>query len=149
MAISERHPFPTEVLLGLTHGTIECHQINPTRDFHCGFLGIQTLRHAPPSFLTWFNERSFYVVGVEAGDQVHQQSPNNRWELTVASADEVRAAHDAAIAEAAKWSIQFVSPIGELDGHPWFYLKDLNGNHWGISTRGDDWVEAAFARGDA
>ena len=149
MPTPERHPFPKGILLGFTHGTLECRQINPTREFQCGFLGVQTLRHSQPSFITWLGQRSFYIVGVEAGDQVHPQSPDNRWELTVASEEDVRAAHAAATEGAAKWGIQYVSPISTLDGYPWFYLKDLNGNHWGISTRGVDWVESAFARGDA
>ncbi len=131
---------------GISHGTLECRDINATRRFFREVLGLQTLRHSQPSFMTWLGKQPglFVIACVEAGDQTGVQGQENRWELTVESDEAVLQAHAVMTKEAASWGIQHVSSIGSLDGFPWFCLQDMNGNWWGISSRGSDWVIKVF-----
>lgn len=146
MNTTATHDFPEELFLGLSHGTLECSEIVATRQFFREFLGVQTLRHGPPSFVTWRGQPSFFIACVEAGDQTKPQGLENHWELAVDTEEEVLAAHAAASREGEAWGIRYVSPLGTLDGFPWFCLQDFNGNYWGISTRSREWLEAVFAR---
>lgn len=139
--------FPPGLTLGLSHGTLECIEINATRRFYREFLGVQTLRHVMPAFLTWRGDDalwSFYIACVEAGDQTHPQTRDNRWELVVATADEVTAAHEAAVRLKDELGIKQVDPVTEQDGFPWFCLQDPDGNWWGVSNRDMSWFDSTF-----
>jgi catechol 2,3-dioxygenase-like lactoylglutathione lyase family enzyme len=133
-----------EETLGISHGTLECSEIGRTREFFRQFLGIQTLRHAEPSFMTFLNTPEFYIACVEAGEQTGVQGRENRWELSLDSDGAVLDAHRAAIQLKDVWNIREVTPLSEQDGFAWFALQDLNGNWWGFSARGQDWFENAF-----
>ncbi|MDX3895546.1 VOC family protein [Pusillimonas sp.] len=137
--------FPPGVSSGISHGTLECGQIARARAFYTDFLGVQTLRHGQPAFMTWLSEGpNFAIACVMAGEQARAQTRDNRWELSLDSAEDVAAAHAAAIANKDGWGIRHVDPLTEQDGYPWFCLQDVDGNWWGLSNRGLDWLETAF-----
>ena len=137
-----------DLFLGMSHGTLECRDIPQSRAFHGEFLGLQTLRHSEPSYITWLDERKFFIACVGTGDQTGVQGVENRWELSVGSDEEVLAARQAAEQQQERWGIRTITPLSEQDGYKWFALQDVNGNWWGISSRGADWFDKAFANAE-
>lgn len=140
-------PFPFDRSKGLSHGTLECHDLKPTRHFLRDFLGLDTLRHAQPSFLIWKDEPGVFVACVAAGETVVPQGPENRWEVFVETAQEVDAARQAAIEGQAEYAIRAIGPVEERDGVRSFQLQDLDGNWWEINNRDPRWYDQVFQQG--
>lgn len=130
---------------GMSHGTLECRTIASARAFRTEFLGLETIRHSEVSFVTWLTDPSFYLACVETGEQTGEQGIENRWEVSVQSDSEVSNAHQAAEQQRDQWAIRSITPLSEQDGYKWFALQDADGNWWGISSRGPDWFDRAFA----
>lgn len=130
---------------GMSHGTLECRAIDPARAFRTEFLGLKTIRHSQVSFVTWSDDPSFYLACVETAEQTGEQGIENRWELSVQSDGEVLGAHRLAEQQRDQWGIQSITPLSEQDGYKWFALQDADGNWWGVSSRGPEWFDAAFA----
>ena len=143
-----RHPFPIEKARGLSHGTLECHDIKTTRRFYREFLGLDTVRHGMPAFMTYRREPRVYVACVAAGESIVAQGYENRWELTVASASDVRKAHQAALDKQAEYDIREVRAVEVREGATYFALQDLDGNWWEITDRDPATYDELFARGD-
>lgn len=140
-----RDSFPAGISLGITHGTLECRNIDKTRAFFREVLGVQTVRHVQPAFVTWrSDDPTFLIACVEAGEQTRPQSRDNRWELSLGSADAVHAAHRYITDRQKELGIQQLEPVAEQDGFPWFCLQDLDGNWWGFSNRDLTWFDAKF-----
>lgn len=133
--------------LGMSHGTLECHNIDAARAFRTEFLGLESIKHSDVSFITWREDQSFYLACVETGDQTGEQGLENRWELSVDSDEEVVAAHQAAESQREKWGIKAITPISEQDGFKWFAVQDPDSNWWGISARGVEWFDKVFESG--
>ncbi|MBJ2260103.1 hypothetical protein B7H20_27695 [Pseudomonas aeruginosa] len=138
-----------EQFLGMSHGTLECHDIAAARAFRTEFLGLETLRHSAVSFVTWREDRTFYLACVETGEQTGEQGLENRWELSVASDEEVVAAHQEAERQRERWDIRAITPVSVQDGFKWFAVQDADGNWWGVTSRGTDWFDKAFASAGA
>ncbi|MGH7088491.1 MAG: hypothetical protein ACREFQ_06280, partial [Stellaceae bacterium] len=69
----------------------------------------------------------------------------NRWGLRVASAAEVEAAHQAAMAQQQDWEIRQVLPLArDARGASSFALQDLDGNWWEIYHRPGQLYDALF-----
>ena len=135
----------SEQFLGMSHGTLECRTIAAARTFRTEFLGLGTIKHSDVSFVTWADDTSFYLACVETGDQTGEQGLENRWELSVRSDEEVVAAHQQAEQNRERWQIRAVTPLSEQDGFKWFAVQDADANWWGISSRGPEWFDQAFA----
>lgn len=141
-----RNAFPIEKARGLSHGTLECHEIKPTRRFFREFLGLDTVRHGIPAFMTWRLQPRVYVACVAAGEAVIPQGFENRWELIVANADEVRKAHEASLGMRSQYGIREVRPLETREGVTAFALQDLDGNWWEICDRDPAWYDEVFER---
>ncbi|MAX44674.1 MAG: hypothetical protein CL589_18880 [Alteromonadaceae bacterium] len=144
MSTSTNHPLKKEQFLGMSHGTLECHNIDDARLFRTEFLGLETVRHSQVSFVTWLNDPRFYLACVETGEQTGEQGLANRWELSVESDEDVVKAFEQATSQRERWGIRDITPLSKQDGFEWFAVQDPDGNWWGITSRNTDWFDAAF-----
>ncbi|CAJ0729900.1 MULTISPECIES: VOC family protein [Ralstonia] len=114
----------------LSHGTLECYDLNKSRLFYEEFLGLECVRHALPALAIRCGLR-FHIVAVET-PEVHPTNLLNHWGLDVASKEAVDAAHKAALELSEKYGIRQVMDIVNQHGVYSFYLEDLDHNWWEI-----------------
>jgi catechol 2,3-dioxygenase-like lactoylglutathione lyase family enzyme len=130
-----------------SHGTIECQDIAATRRFLEEFLGLDVIRPLPEAQYMW-KGGEWTVVCVRVDAEAKDQTPDNHFELAVASPAEVDAAHEKALALAGTYGIQEVLDVQEEDGVHSFLLYDLNNVWWKISNVSLAHFDALFERGD-
>ena len=130
-----------------SHGTIECQDIGATRRFLEEFLGLEVIRPLPEAQYMW-KGGEWTVVCVRVDAEAKDQTPDNHFELAVASAAEVDAAHEKALALAGTYGIQEVLDVQEEGGVRSFLLYDLNNVWWKLSNVSLAHFDALFERGD-
>jgi hypothetical protein len=131
-----------------SHGTYECSEMAPTRQFLADFLGLDIVRPLPEAQYMWKGGPwSVICVRVQDGD-AKEQGTQNHFKLSVATDAEVDAAHAAALAHKDEFGIKRVLDIGTADGHRAFKLLDLNNTWWEISTVSQAYFDDVFAKGD-
>ena len=118
----------------LSHGTLECRDLNETRRFYTEFLGVDVIRHAEQAMGTWCGG-DWFIACVGAGENATPQPFENRWGLEVETLGEVDAGHAAARAQSGEYGIQQVLPIEDDGNVRRFSLQDLDGNWWEILHR--------------
>jgi hypothetical protein len=132
-----------------SHGTYECNDIPATRSFLVDFLGLDIVRPLKEAQYMWKGGPwSVVCVCVQDGDP-KEQGPQNHFKLSVPSAGDVDAAHDAALKHKDAYGIKRVLDVEEQDGHRAFRLLDLNNTWWEISTVSQAYYDEIFAKGDA
>ncbi len=120
--------------LALSHGTLECKEIEPTRRFYSEFLGLETVRRGDMAI--WFRcGGGWMVASVCTGEKQVSLPIESRWCLDMASAGEVDAAHAEAEHLAGEYGIQEVLPVTQEGDYRSFCLRDLDGNWWEIGHR--------------
>jgi catechol 2,3-dioxygenase-like lactoylglutathione lyase family enzyme len=130
-----------------SHGTIECQDIKATRRFLEEFLGLDVIRPLPEAQYMW-KGGEWTVVCVRVDAEAKEQTPDNHFEITVASAAEVDAAHEKALALTGEYGIKDVLDVVDEDGVRSFLLYDLNNVWWKISNVSMAHFDAVFAQGD-
>ena len=131
----------------LSHGTIECADGVASRRFYETFLGLGSVRPLPEAQYLW-SGGPWSLVCVTVGAEPRAQGAENRFCLRVASAAEVDAAYDAALAQCATHGIREVRPVSETDGVRSVLLHDRDNNWWEIYYRPESLYDDLFARGD-
>lgn len=131
----------------LSHGTLECVDLEKTRKFYEQFLGVNVIRHAEAAMGFWCGG-DWFIACVGSGAEPAMQPFANRWGLEVGTAAEVDDAHAAAVRDQEKWEIRQVNDIVQQDGVRSFALQDLDGNWWDIVYRDHRLFDDVFARGD-
>lgn len=137
---------PGDWTLALSHGTLECRDLDATRRFYAEFLGLETVRRG--EIALWFRcGGSWMVASVCTGEKQEALPIDSRWCLDMASADEVDAAHEAATRLAQTYGIQEVLPVERDGARRSFCLRDLDGNWWEICYRGAGLFDDVFGDG--
>jgi catechol-2,3-dioxygenase len=131
----------------LSHGTIECEDCLTSRRFYQEFLGLGSVRPLAEAQYLW-NGGPWSVVCVAIGDQPKPQGRENRFALRVATAAEVDAAREAALASREKYDIREITEITEANGIRSFCLWDLDGTWWEITNATAAYYDDVFLRGD-
>ena len=132
-----------------SHGTIECTNMEATRDFLCNFLGLNMIRPMKQSQYMWKGGPwSVVCVHVEDGE-CKDQLIENRFVLAVANTGEVDASHACAVALKAQYGIKEIRPPETLNGVRSFKLKDHNNTWWEISSASLAYFDSIFTKGDA
>ena len=132
----------------LSHGTLECHDLNASRTFYEEFLGLEAVYHGKRTML--IRKGGYWgVVCVNRGDKVRPMGPLNHWGIDVASRELVDEARERALENQSKYGIRKVNQALDQHGVYSFYLQDLDGNWWEIQSLPEpDMYDRLFERGD-
>lgn len=130
----------------LSHGTLEARDLNKTREFYQGFLGLEVVRTSNISLLIRLGgDNTIAVVQVPKKEDMPLLNHNG---LDLETQEEVDAAYEVVEAEKDKWGVSQVTKPALQHGTYSFFFKDLDGNWWEILTnppRGYAWL---FEEGD-
>ena len=131
----------------LSHGTVECEDMAATRRFFEEFLGVEVVRPLPEAHYLW-KGGPWTVVCVHVDGEPKDQGRENRFALSVASAGDVAAAHEAAERLRETYGIRQIDPIKQNSTGSSFLLQDLNMCWWEISEEKEADYDAIFSKGD-
>jgi hypothetical protein len=132
-----------------SHGTVECTDMAATRRFLTEFLGLDVIRPVKEAQYMWKGGPWSVVCVCVEGGEAKDQSPDNHFKLAVDAAEDVDAAHAAALAHKDEFGILSVQDIAESDGIRSFKLQDLNRTWWEIANLNQSHFDALFERGDS
>lgn len=125
----------------LSHGTLECYDLQASRRFYEEFLGMDCVRHAQSAMVVRCGLR-FHIVCIGVGQTLRPVSLKNHWGIDVGSEAEVERIHQAAQQMATRYGIRTVTDCGRQHGVYSFYVEDLDHNWWEIQyydgTQHDD-----------
>ncbi len=129
-----------------SHGTLGVKDAVRTQRFYKEFLGLNSVRKANGTQYAWLGGE-WIIACLPVAKGPPPQGPENRWALAVASAAEVDAAHQAAVAQQAEWDIRQVLPVTDDGDQRGFCLQDLDGNWWEIYHRARPLYDDVFGDG--
>lgn len=115
----------------LSHGTLECFNLNETRRFYTDFLGLETVRHAPIGMAVRLGLK-FHVICLEVGNTLSPATLGNHWGLDVESTELVDIAHRKVLQYKDQFKIGEISSPTMQHGAYSFYFEDLDHNWWEI-----------------
>ena len=132
----------------LSHGTLECRDLEASRIFYEEFLGLETVYHGKRTML--IRKGGYWgVVCVDRGDKVRPVGPLNHWGIDVETRELVDLSRENAIKYKSKYGIQKVHQALDQHGVYSFYLQDLDGNWWEIQSLPEpEMYDRLFERGD-
>ena len=132
--------------LSLSHGTLECRDLDATNRFYREFLGLETVLRG--RMAVWFRCGGGWMVACVCTGERQQALPiGSRWCLDMHSAEEVDDAHRVATEFAEAYSIQEIRPIEREGDRRSFFLKDIDDNWWEICHRPTHLFDDEFQRG--
>ncbi|OVZ60252.1 hypothetical protein CDO44_09115 [Pigmentiphaga sp. NML080357] len=131
----------------LSHGTLECYDIEKSRRFYEEFLGLECVHHAVRG-LSIRCGMKFHIVCLEVGERLRPANVFQHWGLDVATPGEVEAAWEAARSLQAEYEIRQVLSIRNQHGVYSFYLEDLDHNWWEIQHYDGFQHDDVFRAGD-
>ncbi|RZS85465.1 VOC family protein [Pigmentiphaga kullae] len=131
----------------LSHGTLECYDIEKSRRFYEEFLGLECVHHASRGLSIRCGVK-FHIVCLEVGERLKPVSVFNHWGLDVATPAQVDAAWEAAKTLQQKYEIRQVLSVKSQHGVYSFYLEDLDHNWWEIQHYDGFQHDDVFAAGD-
>lgn len=120
--------------LSLSHGTIECRDLDATQRFYHEFLGLETVLRG--RMAVWFRCGGGWMVAcVCTGERQHALPIDSRWCLDMTHDEDVDSAHRAATEFAKSYGIREIRPIEQVGNRRAFFLRDLDDNWWEICHR--------------
>lgn len=131
----ERFPGRGYIPQAITHGTIQCENLEATRHFYENVLGLEVVQLWPSSIYVKHPSTPWYIVNLQAPSENRRDlSRSQRFTLAVESVDAVKEAH--------RWFKKCSREIGitELEGIQEdsriasFLLSDLNRNWWEVTS---------------
>jgi catechol 2,3-dioxygenase-like lactoylglutathione lyase family enzyme len=114
----------------LSHGTLECLDIEATRKFYEEFLGLETVRTSKVSMTIRLNSATVLVC-VQVGKKSPMPLMNHNG-LDVSTPAEVDACYEIVMREKEKWGIKKITAPIDQHGTRSFYFQDLDENWWEI-----------------
>jgi catechol 2,3-dioxygenase-like lactoylglutathione lyase family enzyme len=133
----ERFPGKGFIPQALTHGTITCVNLEASRRFYQEVLGLDVVspsRSVAPRYIK-YQATPWYIVSLEKpATERKLLTPSQRYTLTVASAEDVTAAHRWLNESGANLGVTELSDIQENSGITMFLLSDLDRNWWEITS---------------
>lgn len=132
----------------LSHGTLECKNMEESRRFYEEFLGLESVKTGPISLWVRLGAETFVVI-LALGEKAHAMpSMNFHYGLDVDSIEAVDAAHDQAVALQEVYGIRKITKPVDQHGSYSFYLEDLDGNWWEIQYVPEGTYEKLFTGAD-
>jgi catechol 2,3-dioxygenase-like lactoylglutathione lyase family enzyme len=134
----------------LSHGTLECFDIDETLKFYEEFLGLSVVRTSPMSGIARLGGGDYCMILVQNAikDDEEEMSFFNHNGLDVETKEDVMAAYKTIQRDAAKWDIKKVLEPEHQHGAFSFYFWDLDHNCWEIVENGPRGYHDLFNQGD-
>ena len=132
----------------LSHGTVECTDMVATRRFYADFLGLDSHRPFREAQYIYRGGPWTVVCVCVDGGEGKEQPVDNHFKITVGTADEVDAAHAAAVENRELFGIEQIRDVVEQDGRRGFLLQDLNHSWWEITDIDQGYYDRIFDEGD-
>lgn len=134
--------------LKLSHGTLTCRDLDASRRFLEGFLGLDCVRHEKQAMIA-SHGRQWAIVCIQVGDKAEgSRSALHHYGIDVATPEEVDHAHRVALERQRDYELQRVMSVNRQHGTYGFYLQDRDGNWWEIQYAGHADYATLYARGD-
>lgn len=119
----------------LTHGTVQCNNLEETRRFYEEALGLEVVQLWPNSLYVKHQSSPWYVVNLQATPETRRyMRPEQRFTLAVESAAAVYNAREWLKQHQRDFAITELSDIQNQAGRASFLLSDLNQNWWEITS---------------
>jgi catechol 2,3-dioxygenase-like lactoylglutathione lyase family enzyme len=130
----------------LSHGTLESKDLEASRRFYEGFLGLEVVRTSPISLLIRLGGANTIAVVQSAHKKPMVMLNHNG--LDVATQEEVDAAHRIVEAEREAWGLHKITRPILQHGTYSFYFWDADDNCWEILTNPAGGYSWLFEQGD-
>ncbi len=132
----------------ISHGTLECIDIEKSRQFYEEFFGFETVRTSKISVWVRLGGDHVYVA-VKAPPGEKQPMPFlNHNGIDVETDAEVDEAYKIVMRDAEKWGLHEISEPLTQHGSYSFYFRDMDENYWEILSNPKGGYGWMFERGD-
>jgi catechol 2,3-dioxygenase-like lactoylglutathione lyase family enzyme len=128
----------------ISHGTLDCADLQASRRFYEEVLGFEVIQHAPIAMTIRLGSHHTYVV-VETG-KVQEMNFMNHNGLDVETRQEVDRAYELLQSVKDDYGVRQLTPPKLQHGAYSFYFRDLDNNWWEILANAPDGYSALFAR---
>jgi catechol-2,3-dioxygenase len=130
----------------LSHGTLECRNLEKTRAFYQQFLGFEVIRTSNISMWIRLNG-TFAIAVVQTGDKKGPMPLLNHNGLDVGSREDVDRTYATILEQQERWGIGKVTKPVDQHGTYSFYFSDLDENWWEILVNPEGGYSWMFAAG--
>jgi catechol-2,3-dioxygenase len=130
----------------LSHGTLECREIEWSRKFYEEFLGLEVVQTSPISLLIRLG--GDHVIAVVKSKRASEMNLLNHNGLDVRTKEEVDEAHRIVTEQAGKWRLGKITKPALQHGTYSFFFWDGDGNCWEILTNPEGGYRWLFEIGD-
>jgi predicted lactoylglutathione lyase len=132
----------------ISHGTLECSNIENTRAFYEDFFGFECVQTSKISIWCRLKESKHIYVCVEVKDRDAKMAFTNHNGLDVAKDEDVDGCYEKVVDNAQKWGITDITKPRIQHGSYSFYFYDLDGNCWEILSNPAGGYSWMFERGN-
>jgi catechol 2,3-dioxygenase-like lactoylglutathione lyase family enzyme len=132
----ERLPGSGYIPQAMTHGTLECDDLEASVKFYKEGLGLDVITHVPTATPHDIKHAStpWYIASLEIkGKNRKYLTPRQRYTVTVDSRDALAKARAELVTRRAEFRITAIEEIEAIVGGESFLLSDLNRNWWEIA----------------
>jgi catechol-2,3-dioxygenase len=137
---------PALKLKFLSHGTLECREVEWSRKFYEEFLGLEVVQTSAISLLIRLG--GDHVIAVVKSKRAGEMTLLNHNGLDVRTKEEVEEAHRVVTEQAGKWRIGKITKPMLQHGTYSFFFWDGDGNCWEILTNPEGGYSWLFEIGD-
>ena len=129
----------------LSHGTLESRDLEKSREFYAGCLGLDVIRTSPVSLMIKLGgNNTIAVVHVKKKEEMSLLNHNG---LDVATREDVNECHRILKEQQEKWGIRKITHPADQHGTYAFYFLDPDDNWWEILTNPEGGYSWMFGQG--
>lgn len=136
---------PVLKLSYLSHGTLESRDIETSRRFYEGFLGLDVVQTSPRSLMIRLGGTN--TIATVYNPKKASMPLLNHNGLDVATREEVDRAHALCVEQQEKWGIKGVTRPSDQHGTYSFYFRDPDDNWWEILANPEGGYAWMFKKG--
>lgn len=138
---------PLNQPLAISHGTLECFDIQASRRFYEEFLGLQAVRTSEVS-MNIRVDSSVLIVVIQVGEQHEPNRVLHHYGLDLSSREAVDEAYETTHKEKDRYAIRNITQPRDQHGVYSFYLEDLDSNWWEFQYMYGPSYDEVYAQGD-
>lgn len=130
----------------LSHGTVECHDLQRARRFYSELLGMEVVQTSAISLMLRLNSTTTIACVETKGET--SAGHYSHFGLDFETVDEVDAAHRVVLAERDNYGVKKVTRPVHQHGTYAFYVVDADDNWWEFLTNPEGGYGYVFEMGD-